>query len=215
MIVDFIQKSKELFSADFEIKNNDGLEFLGQLHYENEKGISKLSGEWSGKLFDREISLSFEEKSVIINEINNCCRPCLIIIDGIKKGIIYQYTEKSGLFSNYSYYKMEYKENLYEMYPIGFGKEGAKNPVYLGKKQIAQIEKDFEVINDLHNFRVFSVDDVSALISILFSCYMYTISFYKHGIKVSISKEKNYSKTKNKALLEKYNPNFKSNNFVY
>lgn len=215
MIVDFVQKNKELFSADFEISDSISSETLGSLHYENDEGFSEFDGEWTGNLFGVTISLSFKTKSTVMSGINNYYRPCSIIVDGIESGYLHQRTAKSGLFSSFSFHEMEYNGVSYEMYPIGFGNDGMKNPVYFGEKQIAQIEKETVVVNDLHNFRIFSTDDFSAMISALFSCYMYTVAFYKHGIKVTNSTEKNYSKTTSKTLLSKYNPNFKSENFIY
>jgi len=61
-------------------------------------------------------------------------------------------------------------------------------------------------LNVLHNYDIYSVDKEGAFISVLTSCYMYVTTCYKSGVKVIESVKKNYSKTTNKKLIAKYNP---------
>ena len=97
---------------------------------------------------------------------------------------------------------------IFDLFPIGFGNEGSKSPIYNGNKQIAQIEKDCIVYNDLHNYRIFAEDSFASQIAILFCIYMYINVGYKSGEKVISSKVKVVSITTNKLLKEKYNPEF-------
>lgn len=55
---------------------------------------------------------------------------------------------------------------IFDLFPIGFGNEGSKSPIYNGNKQIAQIEKDCIVYNDLHNYRIFAEDLFASQIAI-------------------------------------------------
>lgn len=99
--------------------------------------------------------------------------------------------------------------SFYKMYPIGFGKEGAKNPIYCGEEQIALIEKDCEVVNDLHTYKLFCLTEQSSVIALLFAMYMYSMTGYKVGEKVTKSVEKRVSITTNKHLKAMYDPSFK------
>ena len=78
------------------------------------------------------------------------------------------------------------------------------------QEQIAQIEKECVVYNDLHHYQVFAEDENAGLISLIFSMYMYINACYKPGVKASKSCSKTISVTKDPCLLEKYDPDFKS-----
>lgn len=214
MICELRQKNKDLYSAEFDLVDANSFS-LGFMNYRNKRGMSELSGKWSGTVFQTDILLTLEAQSVASSTKNNVYRPCEIIADGKPCGRIFQKNEKTGLFQSFSYHQMTFNEETYEIFPIGFGKAGIKNPVIYKGKQIAQIEKDPIVYDDLHTFKIYSIDDTSAFVSTLFSCYMYTVAFYKHGVKATKAKETNYSKTTNKTLLSKYNPNFKKENFIF
>ena len=104
---------------------------------------------------------------------------------------------------------MEFNDKKYDLYPIGFGNEGGKHPVYCGDTQIAQVEKPAEVRDDLHNYTIYAIDSDAAELSVLLVAYMYVNANYKPGEKVTKSYVKCYSITKNKTLLSKYDPEFK------
>ena len=82
--------------------------------------------------------------------------------------------------------------------------------VYNENKQIAQIEKDLTIYNDLHNYKIYSINDT--FITVLMCLYGYINSSYKLGEKEIKSVLKGYSKTFNKELLAKYNPNWINEN---
>lgn len=108
-----------------------------------------------------------------------------------------------NLSSRYDHHKMTVTGLEYQLYPIGYGKGGYRNPVYQGNAQIALVEKDAVVYNDLHSYTITAADEQNIFISILFCCYMYTIGCYVPGEKVSQSVVKNFNKSTNKELLAK------------
>lgn len=137
-------------------------------------------------------------------------RPYQILINGIAKGIICQTECKTGLFQKYDYHQIEMDGSVYEMYPIGFGAEGAKNPVYVNGKQMGLIEKDCEVVDDLHTYKITAADELAARLCLIFSSYMYVQAAYKAGTAVTKARHKIISKSTNQKLLEKYHPDFKN-----
>ena len=129
--------------------------------------------------------------------------------DDRREGDVWQCDRKTGMLSIISFYQMEFDDKKYGLYPIGFGNEGGKHPVYCGDTQIAQVEKPAEVRDDLHNYTIYAVDSEAAARSVLLVAYMYVNANYKPGEKVTKSYVKCYSVTKSKTLLSKYDPEFK------
>jgi hypothetical protein len=211
MNVGLIQTNNENYSADFDIIDDKNRK-LGQLHYETKskyKDTVNESGEWQGKIFGKQISMMINSTEINKKTKTDYCCPCTITINGNKRGSICQRTARTGLFSSYDFYEMQFGYCDYKLYPISFGEDGAKNPVYSNDVQIALIEKNAIVVDDLHNYYITSVDQFSSMIAILLSCYMYALVSYKHGTKITQSIEKYYFKNINKYLLSKYNPDFK------
>lgn len=125
-------------------------------------------------------------------------------------GNVAQIDQKEGWFTTISYMQMYIAgQKQYDLYPIGFGAEGGKHPVYCGNKQIAQIEKPSEIYNDLHHYTIYALDQDSAKISALFAAYMYINANFDPGQKAVKSYVKYTSITLNKSLKQKYNPDFK------
>ena len=125
-------------------------------------------------------------------------------------GNVAQIDQREGWFTTISYMHMYIvDQEQYDLYPIGFGAEGGKHPVYCGNKQIAQIDKPCEIYNDLHHYTIYAVDQDAAEISALFAAYMYINASFEPGQKVKQSYAKCTSITLNKTLKQKYNPDFK------
>lgn len=200
MLIEIIQKNKNLFEANFEIISNDNI--LGEINVK-------------GKLESMEVSLNgiynnipFEFKyngGVLFKTKDKKYRPYQIIKNNDTIGEIYQTNKKTGLFSNYDYNTLFYNNNIYNEYGVGLGNE-SKCPIYLNDIQVAQINKDSIVYNDLHNYKIYIKEDKYSFISIIFACYMYINAGFKPGIEVKKSVVKYYNKTTNKELNSKYNP---------
>ena len=94
------------------------------------------------------------------------------------------------------------------MYTVGLGKEGYKFPIYKGSEQIAQVEKDCVVYNDLHNYKAF-IKEEDYLNAVIYLCaYNYVTGPYEPGEKTYSGKETTVYITTNKLIKEKYNPEF-------
>jgi len=193
------QKEKTLFGAEFEIIENDNI--VGNVSLQGKVGTMEVS--LAGILYNEKFSLNC--LSEITTGNSKKFRQYNIFENNNIVGQIYQTEFKKNIFSRYSYNKCFYKKQEYNLYSIGLGEKGV-NVLYKNNTQISQIENDGTIYNDLHHYNIYSVDKESAFISVLMSCYMYIITSYKPGVKVTESVKKIYSKTTNKDLISKYNP---------
>ncbi len=135
-------------------------------------------------------------------------RPYKIVQNHEDIGCIYQTVSSDKLRDSFTYQTMEYDGDTYDLFPIGFGEEGVRCPVYSNQKQIAQIEKSNEVYNALHSYRLYAMDEESMIPAVFFCSHMYLLGCYEPGRKVIKSVEKNFNMTKNGILLAKYDKNF-------
>ena len=193
------QQSKDLFNGKFDILSKN--EVVGTISFEGKLG--SIEANFVGIIFGKDFSLKCENE--ILTGTNKKFRPYNIIVSDNIIGEVYQTEYKKNIFSKYDYIKCLYNQKEYNLYSIGLGEKGVCS-LYCNEEQVAQIEKDGIVYNDLHNYDIYSIDENSALIAVLMSCYMYVMACYKPGVKVTESVKKNYSKTTNKELISKYNP---------
>lgn len=200
MIINVIQKNKELFEANFNIVSNENV--LGTINVKGKLGSMEvfLNGTYN--------SIPFTFKYIggmLIKNKNKKFRPYQIIESNNVIGEIYQTNKKTVLFSGYGYNTLIFNNNIYNEYGIGLGKE-SKFPIYFNNIQISQIDTESIIYNDLHNYKIYIKEDKYSLISIIFACYMYINAGFKPGIEVKKSVVKYYNKTTNKELNSKYNP---------
>lgn len=202
MILDIEQVSKDLFLADFVI--NRGSNQVGSFSLKGILGSMEASvaGEFLGQKFE----MNFGKLDDV--EVSHPFRPYILIENGIANGTVYQTKFNGGLFKKFDYHQMKKSGMTYELFPIGFGSEGSKSPVYQGNKQIAQIEKNCVVYNDLHNYRIYAEDEYASNIAVFFAIYMYVNAGFKPGEKFVSSTVKVISVTTNKLIKEKYNSEF-------
>lgn len=193
------QQSKDLFNGKFEIFNKD--EVVGTVSFEGKLG--SIEANINGTLFGKVFSLKCVNE--VLTGSNKKFRSYNIIQNDNIVGEVYQTEHKKNIFSKYDYIKCFYNQKEYNLYSVGLGERGVCS-LYCEEEQIAQIEKDGIVYNDLHDYDIYSIDENNAFIAVLMSCYMYVIACYKPGVKVTESVKKNYSKTTNKDLISKYNP---------
>lgn len=202
MILDVVQVSKDLFSASFVVKRGDVQ--VGCFSLQGNMG--SMEAKISGKLFEQDIEMQYGKT----NDVGAAYsfRPYLINENGIYNGVVYQTKYNGGLFKKFDYQQMKNAGVTYDLFPISFGNEGSKSPIYKENTQIAQIEKDCVVYNDLHIYKIFALDELSSEIAVLFAIYMYINAGYKPGEKAVSSTVKVISTTTNKLLKEKYDPTF-------
>lgn len=197
----FKQKNKDFFSAEFDILENDNI--IGKIFLKGKMSSIKVS--LNGQVYGNEFTLKYANK--ILSGTNKRFFPYNILKDNNIVGEIFHTEFKKNIFSKYEYTKCIYNRKEYNLYSMVLGTKGI-SVLYHDDIQLAQIEKDRTVYNDLHNFNIYSVDRESAFISILMSCYKYITIYYEPGIKIIKSIKKSYSKTFNKDLLERYNPDW-------
>lgn len=195
------QIEKDLFSANFEILQDNNI--VGNVSLKGELVTNEacLVGTLYGKTFELNCVSKFFAGS------NEKFRPYNILENNDVVGEIYQTEFKKNIFSKYEYDKCIYNQKEYNLYSVGLG-EKIVDMLYQDNIQIAQIEKEGTIYNDLHVYDIYSINEDSAFIAVLFSCYMYVIACYKAGEKVVQSVKKTYNKTLNKELIAKYNPDW-------
>lgn len=203
MILQLIQNRKDLFAAQFEIRRGENV--IGNVFLKGNAGTNEahIQGNFYEMNFEmkREKCRNIEAKSF---------RPYVVRQENAEIGAVYQTQHKLGIFKHVDFIQMTEKEKTYDLFPMSFGDEGGKCPVYCGQRQIAQIEKDCVVYNDLHEYQIFAEDEKSGFLALVFSLYMYVNACYKPGEKAYSSKSKTFSVTKEEYLLEKYSPYFKN-----
>lgn len=202
MILDVVQVSKDLFAASFVVKR--GSAQVGNFSLKGRLG--SMEANISGKLFEHSFDMRFGKSDNI--DVARPFRPYIIDENGVQNGVVYQTKFNGGLFKKFDYHQMKKSGITYDLFPIGLGKDGSKSPIYQDNAQIAQIEKDCIVYNDLHTYKIFAQDEFSCKIAVLFAIYMYINAGYRAGEKAITSTVKVVTKTTNKLLLEKYNSDF-------
>lgn len=110
----------------------------------------------------------------------------------------------------YEYFLFDFFGKTYRIYEVGLGDDGIKYPIYSDDKQIALIEKERVVYNNLDEYEIFAANDPDAFISYIAALYIDQRRYSHHGEKNTSAYEKYYLKTTNKELKAKYDPNFKS-----
>lgn len=206
MILNIIQTSKGLVTADFIVKH--GEKEIGSFSMKG--SLLSIEADIRGILHDCPRFTMMSVKAVKSKEKEHL-RPYIILELGKESGLIFQAKKKISLFKGYSFYEMRCFGNTYTMYAIGMGNEGGKMPIYCGDTQIAQIEKDCVVYNGLHNYKVYIEQNVPIKAIIWLCAYLYVTGPYKPGQKIISGKTKTISVTTNKLLKEKYNPKFTEN----
>lgn len=224
MIIEMKQNQKELYKADFTFWH--GNIALGNAVLEGKLGHRE--GTWSIDYAGTSISMKYGKKNIDKN--SKPFRPYDIFINGNGVGTAYQ-TNEGGLFSKYPVHKLYLNNNIYTLYPICFGEEGAKSPVYWTRKQtaevhksadsrtyqmnqsseqIAEIHKSAIIHDDLHTYQINLISESHALIGILLCCYAYALGLFRPGQKTIKGTRKLVSVDTNKNLLAKYNPEWMS-----
>lgn len=203
MILHVQQVKQEMFAADFNILRNNtpvgSMQFRGKL--------SSRDGHWNYDLYARKLELG--HNATIRNGLpRNAYRPYQIYENQKLTGYVFNDTVKQNFFTSYSVAKVYWDDAEYIMYFIGFGEEGAKNPIYRNGVQVAQIEKDCTVYNGLYQYKLYAKDEISAHAAVMLCSYMYSCAGYEPGLKVAKAVQKAVSITKNKEILSKYDPSF-------
>ncbi len=203
MLTEIVQIQKELNTADFVVEI-DG-QIYGEIHVDGDfvTGRGFVVGNYNGTKFQ------LTPQTLGLIENGKKYKPHTINIDNKLVGGVYQTTVSTGLFSSMDYHYMNLYDKAYELYGIGLGKDGFANCLYWHDKQLAEINTDMVVYNDLHRYHIYTEKKEDVLLCILYCMYMYVLTAFLPGRKVVKSVEKHYLKSTNRKLLAKYNPDFK------
>lgn len=204
MIFDIRQTSTDLFSADFEIR--DSRSRLGRIRLQGRATTN--NADIDGFYGNHSFSLRFGLKDRSIE--GRKLQPYTVSIDGRDCGAVFETSHKHSLLSSSSFHRLVLNGIEYDRFPIAFGEEGGKHPVYCGTRQVAQINKDAEVCDALHVYHVLCEDEWTGLCAVLLACFMHVQGAYQPGVKVKQAVVKRISVTKDAWLLEKYHPEFES-----
>lgn len=202
MILNLVQTNKEMYSAKFSLQREDTE--VGNIGLKGK--MTSMEGNVKGFFYSNTFEMSYGKSREIRAK---AFRPYRIQINEADAGVVYQTERKTGFFRSYPFHQMLLEGQEYDLFMVEFREKGARCPVYLGDKIIAEIDKDYIVYDDLHKYEIYAVDVASAEIAVLFALYMYVIGAYKPGEKMKKSVHKILEQTKEKELINKYDPEFK------
>lgn len=216
MILDMIQLSKGLYTAEFVV--NRGTEKVGSAFVQGKftSREAEITCEFNGRSFgmrcgkrkDFQVRLPF--RAYVIKEgdaLTGMVGSFSIPIGGRRTIGCTQIKKAVDLMGN----DIDEAAASYTMYSLCL-RDGYKLPVYRGNEQIAQLEADKVVHDDLYPYRIYAKDADAALAAVQFGLYTYMYSDYKPGQKKVHYVEKYISpETKEPALLEKFHPDFARN----
>lgn len=130
--------------------------------------------------------------------------------DGNAWGRLYRCRSKP--YFGFLFYEFVLDGMLYTIYEVGCGKDGIKLPVYNGDKQVGLIEKGAVTYDNKDTYSIAAINKRVAEAGVLFTLYYDFVRFGRRGEVSRRSKKTRYYYTTNKALKEKYNPDWKSTN---
>lgn len=111
------------------------------------------------------------------------------------------------MFSTANYHELIWDNMVFQMYLKSF-KDGGKHSVYCGDRQIAQVDTSSEIVDDLYRYRIYSVDLRGAEIAALYSMYLYILTGFKPGQKITKGYHKQVSVSFDRTFDDRYDPGF-------
>lgn len=108
----------------------------------------------------------------------------------------------------YTFFELNYNDEIYYFYAVGLGKKGLKIPMYNSKNvQIGLIEKDNLSYNNKSTYTINTLNNDYQILAFFFTVY-YDNAYYSPNEVTYKSKETNYEYTWSKELKSKYNSSF-------
>lgn len=108
-------------------------------------------------------------------------------------------------------YKIELNSQQWTVYMVGKGRQGLKFPIYdANEKQIALMEKDVFVKNNLDRYDLYALDQTGILISTLFGIYYDWKDFRNQGEFRAHKASVSITFSLKKSVKDKYDPSFKA-----
>ena len=198
-----VQRTRELWSAVFDIVN-DRNQIVGNITFNGT--IGSMNGVFEIRYMNDYISMTptsnemaaeMSKGYMSFSDGDRIFKPYAIQYNG-NLGIIFQHQSKTP-----SHKVLNLGNDSLSMYVIGFGKKGKCCPIYRGDDCIAEIHKEVEVYNDLHEFALCFPDYNIIPSQIIFACHSYVTGYYKPGEKMTKGVSKSIYMTKDKELISK------------
>ena len=132
MIFDLIELQKTLSEADFTMRRGDTE--LGHAHLTG--SIASMEGKWALQFMGNTFTIAPGKKglSSVPTKVK-IFRPYDIMMDGALVGSVYQTKSNDGFLKSYEFHQLYLNGAFYDMYPLHFGEEGQKTPIYREEQQ--------------------------------------------------------------------------------
>lgn len=176
---------------------------------------------FSIKRFEAKFNLNGEEQFRFKFDMNEAIR---VRTDGIgeHKSVLLAIEDKNGdtlgnIYTCYSkkwlgyrFFASHFLGSEFTAYEVGLGKQEICVPVYCGSQQIAEIRKSPEVINNKDIYDLYLKNN-NYLIPVMMLALYYDLIRFGNNSEISVGRQVTYVTTKNKEILEKYDPDFIKN----
>ncbi len=199
------QKSKELTSARFTVRDAEGNRF-GNLLCTGQMNAKEF--EITGTAWDHSFTLDrmpgrYVDNTLVHDEFGY--RPYTLTSDGEEAGLLYQVDESAGGLRSRKFYRLWLGEDHFEEYPVApEAKADTYGCVYDGEEQIALAVCPWIVLS----FQIAAVDEEAAYQALLLQIYSYAVNFFRSEVMVVKGTRKLSSRTKDPVLLSKFRPEF-------
>lgn len=208
MVLNIVQ-TRSGVEASFEISSTDGVIATAAM-----TNNVTFGGTWLIAYKGTSFSMQYKRLAAVNNlskkaEEKNHVSYGIVDSSGNIHGYISRRESTGSIFKRYEYIGMEYNGAQYSAYIIGLGKEGYRFPIYKGALQIAEIEKDCVVYDNLDRYTAYLTNDSYALETIMVCLYLDYMMFARRGEIPTQAVSKSFLRTTNKLVLEKFDPSFK------
>ncbi len=121
--------------------------------------------------------------------------------------IVFENKKIKGFLKSYGYRILRIENDIYNLYEVGFGKDGLFLCIYKNDELVAIAEKNLKVINYKDIYKVYSlIDDLSGIVPLLLH---YDVTAYGDLMEISLhSTKKKFVKTPQEELRAKFDPTF-------
>lgn len=128
--------------------------------------------------------------------------------DGRQIGRFMEAGKRTGIIFGYQYFQIQFRETEYQLYPVGFGRDGLYLCLYQGDRLVAMVDKELTTINfrDVYHLYLEREEDLLVLAA---ATLQYDVLFYgDFGEIRTYSKATKLVYATNNELISKYDPDF-------
>lgn len=199
MILNIKQKYKNIFSAEFDV-------------YDDNIVVANIQVQGASGSKECKCLINYKGRPIVLDnikdmKINAKKRNRIYRITYDNKVVGHLYQTKQGLFSKKKSIQLSLPASLCDNYKI-LKEEKLINMIYQGSMQIGEFERSTTIIDMMYHYNLYAINEEYAVKSLLILLYNYIINGFNPGEKVANSYEKKEFKNNKKDLL-KYNSEFK------